>query len=80
MVTEQPIQNHEAKLSAEDAAARQASAESAEAQRIQRAEHQDVVELVESLAHILIVLLINNVSELLQACFQIWTKTSLMML
>lgn len=34
----------ERKLSAEDAAARQASAESAEAQRIQRAEHRDVVE------------------------------------
>lgn len=32
------------KLTAEDAAARQASAEAAEAQRIQRAEHQDVVE------------------------------------
>ena len=31
-------------LSAEDAAARQASAEAAEAQRIQRAEHKDVVE------------------------------------
>ena len=36
----------ERKLSAEDAAARQASAEAAEAQRIQRAEHQTVVELV----------------------------------
>ncbi|KAF6234373.1 hypothetical protein HO173_007406 [Letharia columbiana] len=36
--------SRERKLSAEDAAARQASAESAEAQRIQRAEHQDVVE------------------------------------
>lgn len=80
MVTEQHIQNHEAKLSAEDAAARQASAESAEAQRIQRAEHQDVVESVEKLAHIFIVLLINTVPESLQACFQIWTKTSLMML
>ena len=34
------------RLSAEDAAARQASAEAAEAQRIQRAEHKDVVELV----------------------------------
>ena len=33
-----------AKLSAEDAAARQASAEAAEAQRIQRAEHHSVVE------------------------------------
>ena len=36
------------KLSAEDAAARQASAEAAEAQRIQRAEHQNIVELVHS--------------------------------
>ena len=32
------------RLTAEDAAARQASAETAEAQRIQRAEHEDVVE------------------------------------
>ena len=37
-------QNQERRLSAEDAAARQASAEAAEAQRIQRDEHQDVVE------------------------------------
>lgn len=35
------------KLSAEDAAARQASAEAAEAQRIQRAEHCNVVELAD---------------------------------
>lgn len=41
---EKSSQNRERKLSAEDAAARQASAESAEAQRIQRAEHEDVVE------------------------------------
>ena len=34
------------KLSAEDAAARQASAEAAEAQRIQRAEHKNIIELV----------------------------------
>ncbi|KAK4694572.1 hypothetical protein P7C71_g3034, partial [Lecanoromycetidae sp. Uapishka_2] len=34
----------ERKLSAEDAAAQQASAEAAEAQRIQRAEHNNVVE------------------------------------
>lgn len=40
-------QSQERKLSAEDAAARQASAEAAQAQRIQRAEHRDVVELVE---------------------------------
>lgn len=38
--------NPERRLSAEDAAARQASAEAAEAQRIQRAEHRTVVELV----------------------------------
>ena len=44
---EQSNQSHETKLCAEDAAARQASAESAEAQRVQRAEHQDVVESVE---------------------------------
>ncbi len=41
---EKSSQSCESKLSAEEAAARQASAESAEAQRIQRAEHQDVVE------------------------------------
>ncbi len=40
--------NPERRLSAEDAAARQASAETAEAQRIQRAEHRTVVELVKS--------------------------------
>ena len=44
---EQSNQSRETKLCAEDAAARQASAESAEAQRVQRAEHQDVVESVE---------------------------------
>ena len=38
--------NPERRLSAEDAAARQASAEAAEAQRIQRAEHRTVVESV----------------------------------
>ena len=37
-------QVHPRQISAEDAAARQASAEAAEAQRIQRVEHQDVVE------------------------------------
>lgn len=42
-----PSQSQERKLSAEDAAARQASAEAAEAQRIQRAEHKTVVELVQ---------------------------------
>jgi hypothetical protein len=41
-------QNHERKFNAEDAAARQASAEAAEAQRMQRAEHCDVVESVET--------------------------------
>lgn len=41
-------QNRERKLNAEDAAARQASAEAAEAQRIQKAEHQDVVESVDT--------------------------------
>ena len=39
-------QNQERKISAEDAAARQASAEAAEAQKIQRAEHRNVVESV----------------------------------
>lgn len=41
-------QSQKRRLSAEDAAARQASAEAAEAQRIQRAEHRDVVESVHS--------------------------------
>jgi len=41
-------QNQERKLNAEDAAARQASAEAAEAHRIQRAEHQDIVESVDT--------------------------------
>jgi len=41
-------QDHEQKVNAEDAAARQASAEAEEAQRIQRAEHRDVVESVET--------------------------------
>lgn len=45
---ERSSRSYETKPSAEDAAARQASAESAEAQRIQRAEHQDVVESVET--------------------------------
>jgi len=36
--------NHMHKMNAEDAAARQASAEAAEAQRIQRNEHKDIVE------------------------------------
>lgn len=72
-------QSRERKLSAEDAAARQASAESAEAQRIQRAEHQDVVESVEISKLVLDVLLINNPSEPLQGCFQIWIKISSMM-
>ena len=40
----EPKQSH--RLSAEDAAARQASVEAAEAQRIQRNEHKDVVEYV----------------------------------
>ena len=40
--------NPETKISAEDAAARQASAEAAEAQRIQRSEHLNVVECVPS--------------------------------
>lgn len=68
---EESNQSRERKLSAEDAAARQASAESAEAQRIQRAEHQDVVESVEMSKCILSVLLINVSSEPLQGCFQI---------
>ena len=44
--------NSERRLSAEDAAARQASAEAAEAQRIQRAEHKTVVESVQSRKHL----------------------------
>ncbi|KAI9713825.1 MAG: hypothetical protein M1820_000555 [Bogoriella megaspora] len=40
------------RLSAEDAAARQASAEAAEAQRIQRAEHKDVVEYENLMIHV----------------------------
>ena len=79
-VVEESGQSRETKLSAEDAAARQASAESAEAQRIQRAEHQDVVESVETSKLILNLLLINTPSEHLQGCFQVWTETSLMML
>ena len=67
---EQFDQSRKRKLCAEDAAARQASAESAEAQRVQRAEHQDVVESVEFLKPILNVLLINTPPEPLQGCFQ----------
>lgn len=77
---EKSSQSHERKLSAEDAAARQASAESAEAQRIQRAEHQDVVESVQIPKRILNVLLINTPSVPLQGCFQSWRKISSMML
>ena len=76
----QSNQSRQTKLCAEDAAARQASAESAEAQRVQRAEHQNVVESVELLKNTLNVLLINTLPEPLQGCFQIWTKTLLMML
>lgn len=72
--------SRERKLSAEDAAARQASAETAEAQRLQRAEHQDVVESVQTSQRILNVLLTKNPLEHLQGCFQIWIKISLMML
>lgn len=78
--TEKFSQNRERKLSAEDAAARQASAESAEAQRIQRAEHEDVVESVKMSKRILNVLLINIPIEPLPGCFQTWTKILLMML
>ncbi|KAL8811249.1 MAG: hypothetical protein Q9200_001942 [Gallowayella weberi] len=42
--TQGPDPNQSRRISAEDAAARQASAEAAEAHRIQRIEHQDVVE------------------------------------
>ncbi|KAI4144656.1 MAG: hypothetical protein L6R39_004102 [Caloplaca ligustica] len=41
-----PPRNTRPNISAEDAAARQASAEAAEAHRIQRAEHQDVVDVL----------------------------------
>lgn len=41
---DEPYRVQTPRLSAEDAAARQASAEAAEAYRIQKAEHQDVVE------------------------------------
>ncbi|CAF9913786.1 MAG: hypothetical protein ALECFALPRED_001365 [Alectoria fallacina] len=57
-VVEKSSRSPERKLSAEDAAARQASAETAEAQRIQRAEHQDVVESVKMSKRVLNVLLI----------------------
>ena len=77
---EKSRESREGKLSAEDAAARQASAESAEAQRIQRSEHQDVVESVNMLKRLLNVVLIDNPSEPLQGCFQIWIEISLMML
>ena len=73
-------QSRDKHLSADDAAARQASAESAENQRIQRAEHQDVVESVNMLKRIMNVFLMNTRSERLQGCFQIWIKISLMML
>ena len=76
-MVEQSSQRCETKLSAEDAAAHQASAESAEAQRIERVEHQNVVESVETSRRILNVLLINTSPELLPECFRIWTKTSL---
>lgn len=39
-----PLHDHQQQIRAEDAAARQASAEAAEAHRIQRVEHKDVVE------------------------------------
>ena len=72
-------QSRESTLSAEEAAARQASAECAQAQQIERAGHQDVVESVGTSNRILNVLLINAPPELLQECFRIWTKTLLMM-
>ena len=78
-VVGKPSQSPESTLSAEEAAARQASAEYAQAQRIERAEHQDVVESVKTSSRILNVLLINAPPELLQECFRIWTKTLLMM-
>lgn len=62
------------KLNAEDAAARQASAEAEEAQRIQRAEHNSVVELVPIDFIYRNRLLIDASPEHSQACFQIWTK------
>ena len=77
---EKSSQSREGKLNAEDAAARQASAESAEAQRIQLAEHQNVVESVKMSNRILDVLLINAPTGLLLECFQIWIKILLMML
>lgn len=45
---DKPVRSQELRINAEDAAARQASAEAAEAQKIQRAEHHDVVESVYS--------------------------------
>jgi len=50
-VVENAKRPQERKLSAEDAAARQASAETAEAQRIQRAEHDNVVRSVHTHLH-----------------------------
>ncbi|KAL8656277.1 MAG: hypothetical protein Q9210_000368 [Variospora velana] len=41
-----PLHDHQQQIRAEDAAARQASAEAAEAHRIQRVEHKDVVDIL----------------------------------
>ena len=68
---EKPAQGRGTNLSAEDAAARQASAEFAEAQRIQRAEHQDVVESVEIPDFTNNPLLTDTQLEPLQECFLI---------
>ena len=79
-MVEKSSQRWETKLSAEDAAAHQASAESAEAQRIELAEHQNVVESVKISKRIVNVLLIKNPPELLQVCFRVWIKTLLVTL
>ncbi len=62
------------RLNAEDAAARQASAETAEAQRIQSTEHTNVVEYVFVLGLCIIDFITkSNIGPSL-ACFQIWTE------
>ena len=63
------------RLSAEDAAARQASAEAAEAQRIHRAEHKDIVEYA-NLHHAFTIASTDMISSApLLACFQTWVET-----
>ena len=59
------------RLSAEDAAARQASAEAAEAQRIHRAEHKDIVEYDIYSFHALEIPANQALIVPLQACFPI---------